>query len=266
MNESLNSLTPSKNPQLVRFLAEQGYRLFSQKEARDVAIQNSLEITNMTRTLVLLKAQGWIHSLKRDLYVLDSVLIGGQPIHEFEIATRLVTPCAISHLSAFHFHELTDQIPQIVFATTLTHASVPRTPRGELFTCQGVRYHYSQVREPHFFGIEKVWVGDVQISITDLERTLLDGLIKPKNCGGFMEVLSAYRSLNELNLSKLIDYALRLDVSVAKRLGWILEQVGTEDETLASLMALPFAGFIKLDASGEKKGPYNHRWQIQENI
>ena len=131
MNERSPSL--SQSLQLARLLAEQGCRLFSQSEARDVASANGLEITNMTRVLASLKAQGWIHSLKRDLYCLDSVFLGGHPLHEFEIATRLVTPSAISHLSAFHYHELTDQIPQTVFSTTLTTRS---TRNNGLFILQ----------------------------------------------------------------------------------------------------------------------------------
>ena len=55
--------------------------------------------------------------VKRNLYELDPVLMGGLPVHEFEIATYLVKPSAISHFSAFHVHELTDQIPQIVYAS-----------------------------------------------------------------------------------------------------------------------------------------------------
>lgn len=258
--------TPTKAFQLARRLAEQGYRLFSLNEARQVAELSNLEIKDMKSALMSLKSQGWIHSVKRDLYILDSLFLGGKPAHEFEIATHLVTPSAISHYSAFHYHELTDQIPQIVFATTLTGKSLPRVSPGDLFTYKGIRYRFSQIKADHFFGIENVWIGDARIPITDIERTLIDGLIKPKYCGGFMEVLSAYSTPHEFNIPKLIDYALRLDISVAKRLGWVLEHLNLEDGGLKTLAALPFKGFIQLDPSAKKKGPYNKRWQIQENI
>ena len=48
------------------------------------------------------------------------------------------------------------------------------------------------------------------------ERTLLDGLTRPKYCGGFMEVLHAF-TRRDFDVKKIVDYALRLDVSVAKR-------------------------------------------------
>lgn len=266
MPQSRITTTPTKSLKLARGLAEQGQRLFSLNDARKTAELIHLDIKDMKRVLLSLKSQGWIHALKRDLYCLDSVFLGGQPIHEFEIATHLVAPSTISHFSAFHTHELTDQIPQIVFATTPTGASLPRVPRGELFTYKDVRYCYSQIKSEHFFGIETIWIGEARIPITDLERTLLDGLMKPKYCGGFMEVLAAYSTPREINISKLVDYALRLDISVAKRLGWVLEHIGIGDEYLDTLAALPFAGFIKLDTSAKKSGPYSKRWQIQENI
>lgn len=266
MRHSKITTHPPRSLQLARQLAEQGYRLFSIGDARKVAELTNLDIKDIKRVLTSLKSQGWTHALKRDLYCLDSLFLRGQPVHEFEIATRLVTPSAISHFSAFHYHELTDQMPQIVFATTPTGTSLPRISQEELFTYKGIRYRYSQVKREHFFGIEKIWIGEASIPVTDLERTLLDGLMKPKYCGGFMEVLSAYSTPREYSILKLIEYALRLDVSVAKRLGWVLEHIGIDDERLKTLVSLPFSGFIKLDPSAEKAGPYNKRWQIQENI
>lgn len=264
MNRNINSST--KSLQLARRIAEQGYRLFSSKDAGHLISQTQMNIKNPKNVLFSLKSHGLIHSIKRDLYVLDSLLIGGQPVHEYEIATHLVSPSSISHFSAFHSHKLTDQLPQIVFVTTPTGTSLPRLGKEQFFTYKGVRYHFIQVKKEHFFGIENVWIGDARIPITDLERTLLDGLMKPKFCGGFQEVLSAFSSASSFKIETLYKYVLQLDISTAKRLGWVLEHIGFEDDELKSLLEIPFKGFIKLDPSGENRGPYNKKWQIQENI
>lgn len=257
----------SKTLQLARLLAEHGYRLFKLSDVLKLLEQVNLNIKDISDVLRTLKSQGWVHHVKRDLYLLDSIFIGGQPVHEFEIATHLVTPSTISHFSAFHYHELTDQIPQIVFATTITGTSLPRSSQDN-FAYQGVRYRYIQVKKEHFFGIDDVWFGDGRVPITDLERTLLDGLIKPKYCGGFKEVLNAYTTAagRTSNIEKMINYALRLDVSITKRLGWVLNHIGVEDNKLKPLEDVSFKGFIKLNPSAAKFGPYNKRWQIQENI
>ena len=41
-------------------------------------------------------------------------------------------------------------------------------------------YRFVQVRPKRFFGTEKVWTGEARIAVTDLERTLLDGLSMPQ--------------------------------------------------------------------------------------
>lgn len=265
MKHISNSQDRTKSRQLAKLLAKNGCRLFSISDARKVSLSGGLDLKSINEAVFRLLTQGWIHMVKRNLYELDPVLMGGLPVHEFEIATYLVKPSAISHFSAFHVHELTDQIPQIVYASAPTGSSLPRTQTEELFSYKGVRYQFISVRKAHFFGIELIWIGEAQIPITDLERTLLDGLTRPKYCGGFMEVLHAF-TRRDFVIKKIVDYALRLDVSVAKRLGWVLEKIGYTNDSLEPLLKLPIKGFVKLDASEEKTGQYNKRWQIQENI
>lgn len=250
--------------QLAKLLAKKGYRVFSLSDARKIAHDNNIVIKNMYSAILTLSSQRWIHKIKKGYYILDSVLIGGLPVHEFEIATQIVKPSAISYFTAFHIHELTDQIPQIVYVSAPEGTTIPRVPKGHYFIFKGVRYHFLLVSAVHFFGIEPKWRGEAQIPVTDLERTLLDGLAKPKYCGGFMEVLHAFSS-RKFDLKKIIEYALRLDTSVAKRLGWVLERIGYKRAQLTKLVALPAKGYILLDASGTKKGPYNRVWKIREN-
>ena len=40
----------------------------------------------------------------------------------------------------------------------------------------GMWYQFIQTRPERFFGLERIWVGEARVSITSLERTLLDGL------------------------------------------------------------------------------------------
>jgi predicted transcriptional regulator of viral defense system len=123
------------------------------------------------------------------------------------------------------------------------------------------------VKPERFFGTEKVWVGEARVTITDPERTLLDGLSMPQYCGDFAEVLHGFQvSGTGLNVERIIDYALKLDAATAKRLGWVLESQGVESTKLERLAALPVKGYRKLDPTGPRRGPYNQHWMIQENL
>jgi predicted transcriptional regulator of viral defense system len=185
----------------------------------------------------------------------------------------MVSPAAISHWSAMHYHGLTDQVPRTVFVLTTVDTSVPRVRsakanrRKDGYPVGDTVYRFVQVKPKRFFGTEKVWVGDVRVTITDPERTLLDGLSMPQYCGDFGEVLHAFEvKRRDLNLERVIDYALRWDAATAKRLGWVLENQAVDTDLLKPLMQVSIKGYRKLDPTGPRRGTYNRRWMIQENL
>ena len=128
-------------------------------------------------------------------------------------------------------------------------------------------YQFIQIKPERFFGTEKHWLNDVRVTFTDPERTLLDALSKPACCGDFAEVLHAFKMRSDaLKLERIIDYALKLDTAIAKRLGWVLENQGIDKNRLKRLENLDVKGYRQLDPTGSRKGPYNKRWMIQENL
>ena len=259
--------------ELVRLLAYEGNRIFTTDRARELAPRIGLKDSYLGESLYHLRRNDWIISLRRGLYALSSTVPGITSAHEFEIAMALVDPAAISHWSALHYHELTEQVPRTVFVLTKTGTSVPRmrnagskrSNRGYLV--RDTTYQFIQVRTKRFFGTQKVWVGDARVSMTDRERTLLDGLSMPQYCGGFAEVLHAFQvGLDRLDIERITDYAVRLDTATAKRLGWVLERQGLDSSQVETLAALPIKGYRKLDPTGPGKGPCNDRWMVQENL
>ena len=257
--------------ELVRVLASEGDRIFSTERARELSPRVGLRASYLLEALYHLRRNGWIVPLRKGLYALSSSVPGVTAAHEFEIAMALVNPAAISHWSALHHHGLTEQIPRKVFVLTTTEVSVPRV-RGAKRQDTGYQvgdtiYQFVQIKPERFFGTEKVWIGEARVTITDPERTLLDGLSRPQYCGDFGEVLHAFEVRgSHLNLERIINYVRKLDAATSKRLGWVLEKQGIDSDRLESLARLPIKGYRKLDPTGPRKGPYNRRWMIQENL
>jgi len=247
---------------------------FTIADARKAASSCGMADSYVVEALYHLSNTGWLTRLKRGLYVISSSFPGMTPAHEFEIAMALVQPSAISHWSALHFHGMTEQIPQRVYITTTQAVPISRavkmrniSQRSFSREVNGILYEFIKVKRERFFGIKDFWVGEVKVTITDPERTLIDGLISPKHFGGWAEIYSAFEShISSLDSAKMIDYSLRLDTVVAKRLGWIMEKVGVEDSILQKLEAVPIKGYRVLDSSGPRKGTCNKRWMIQENL
>ncbi len=135
------------------------------------------------------------------------------------------------------------------------------------YVIRGTTYRFTQVRPKRFFGTERIWVGDARVVMTDLERTLLDGLSMPQYCGDFAEVLHAFQvAVPRLNIERITRYAIRLGTATAKRLGWALEAHDVDSFYVQQLASLPVNGYRQLDPSGPRRGPNNSRWRVQENL
>ncbi|NQY73615.1 MAG: type IV toxin-antitoxin system AbiEi family antitoxin domain-containing protein [Candidatus Margulisbacteria bacterium] len=255
----------------IRKLSTKGDRIFTSDRGREIAPSVGISEDYFNQMLHHLTKAGWLVRIRKGLYALSSTVPGVTPAHEYEIAMALVDPSAIAYWSALNYHGLSDQIPRKVFIQTLKNVSIPRDRTKKVgqsqYQIEGFTYHFIQIKPERFFGTEKVWVGEAKVTITDPERTLLDGLMMPYNCGDFSEVLSAFEIRKDnLEVKKIIDYALKLDTAVAKRLGWVLEEMEIDPNLLRPLEELPIKGYRPLDPTNERKGPCNKRWRLQENL
>ncbi|MBM3298784.1 MAG: type IV toxin-antitoxin system AbiEi family antitoxin domain-containing protein [Deltaproteobacteria bacterium] len=266
----------TKGLQLLQELANQGLFIFTVADAEAPASKIGISENYLSQILSHLERAGWIVRLRRGLYAGTGSLPGGVRVHPFAIATRLVKPSAISHWSAMSHHGFTDQIPHVVTALT-PQKVVTRTMReskGEIvgkhaWEVAGVRYEYVSVVQDHFFGIADVWIDEhFRVSITDKERTILETFISPRYFGGIGEALQTLEEhVQELELGKLVGYAVRYGkASVAKRLGWALERLDARSEFLEPLQEMPVKGWRLLDPTRPRRGPYDKRWMIQNNL
>ncbi len=260
--------------ELVRELAGQGDRVFTLDRARELAPSVGISPSYLRQAVHHLVKTGWLRRLRKGLYAISSSVPGVAPAHEFEIAMHLVEPAAIAFRSAMHHHGMTEQIPREAYVLTTTAASVPRarsqTRRARkhgTYRVGATDYRFVQVKPERFFGATKVWLNEARVSVTDPERTLLDGLTMPKHCGDFAEVLHAFEARRDsLDVVRITDYALRLDAAAVKRLGWVLEHYGIGAGEFQRLKGVPAKGYRPLDPSGPRKGRCNKRWMVQENL
>ncbi len=249
----------------IQHLAKKGVRIFTTQEAKMYAQEIGIQPQTVLDRLHRMNKKGIIDRLMSGLYTLGPEFLSGIPIHEYEIATKLATPSSLAYLSAFSYHHLTDQISSIIYVLSTVDSEHPRSRNS--YTIRGVRYRIVRVQQEGFFGIEQRWVGKVLVPVTDLERTLIDGIVKPKYCAGIQEVLDGYSQIiDQINISKIISYALRMSDAACKRLGYILSKLSIDDKQLEPLMKRITPIFVKLDPTGPQKGAWNRTWFVMENL
>ena len=211
--------------------------------------------------------RGLVSRLKPGVFVIIPPELGstaeyaGDP---YLTAVRLAgaAPCFVSHASAMEIHRMVTQPQLVVFAS-----SSRRIRRRRL---HGTEFRFVFVKPEDYFGTTTHWITKQEkIDISDLERTVIDGLRQPEYCGGVTEIAkSLWMRHQDMQAARLVDYALRLgNGAVARRLGYLLEVYAIAPEReLARLRECLTATYAPLDPMLPKEGPHLKRWLLQLNI
>jgi len=168
----------------------------------------------------------------------------------------------LSYGSAFDLHQMVTQ-PQLI-----VYVSSPKMMRSQ--TIQGTEFRFVRCKTNDLFGITEIWIDkNEKVFVSDLERTLLDGLRQPAYCGGFSEVAKGFSIKHPaIDPQKIIDYAVKLDVgAVIRRLGYLMElyQIGSRIhwEFLQTKLT---STYQLLDPELPAEGHHIARWRLRLNI
>jgi predicted transcriptional regulator of viral defense system len=236
------------------------------------ALADAQNITGLSSPLassLLHKAarRGLVSRLKPGVFVIVPPDLGsareyaGNP---YLTASTLVgeAPLFISHASAMELHRMVTQPQLVVFASS--------SKRVRSRVLHGTEFRFVFVRPEQYFGTIKHWVTKQEaVEVSDLERTIIDGLRQPEYCGGITEVAKGlWMRDNDINVTRLVDYALRLGIgAVIRRLGYVLElyKLAPENE-LTRLSDKLTDTYLLLDPMLPKEGTHLRRWRIQLNV
>jgi len=135
---------------------------------------------------------------------------------------------------------------------------------------KGTEFRFISIKAEHFFGTTRHWVTKQEsVEVSDLERTVIDGLYHPEYCGGVSEVAKGlWMRQEDIDTAKLVQYALRLKVgAVIRRLGFLLElyRLGAE-QGLKPLQDALTATYVPLDPILPRDGKHSARWRLLLNI
>eukprot|EP01035_Chromulina_nebulosa_P024783 gene24783-32275_t len=235
---------------IIRLIAQKNLRVFSLGELSALAHENGYSSAYLPRLVSLMKQKGDLVSLGYGLYTLPLELLAGGALHEFEIALAIAKNGAISHYSAFSHYGLTDQI------LNRTYVTVPKIPGSNLssttmYPVAHNQYVLIRVAPKCYWGVKYIFISEARICITDIEKTLIDGLNYPQYCGGFFEVVNAFDiGINQCSPDRLLEYAQKTSLVVCKRLGWVLEKINQLKDLQVILESMPMGYAQRLNPTG----------------
>jgi len=249
---------------LVITLYEQNKPIFHLKEVQKILHLDEASSRSFVRKLV---NRGVVTRLKPGLFILVPFELGkkadyiGNP---FVVAREIMSgkDYFLSHATAMEIHGGITQPQLIVYVTTL------KSRRS--ITTMGIEFRFIHNQKRYFFGLSDHWVTKQEkVRVSDLERTIIDGLKQPEYCGGLTEVAKGlWMRHQDINVNRLISYAIKIDVgAVIRRLGFLLElyKIGTSEdwEVLSSHLT---ETYVRLDSFLPSEGKFLRKWRLQLNV
>lgn len=201
----------------------------------------------------------------------------------YEIAIKLKPRSYISHYSAMFLNNMTEQIPKTIYVTydrenkLVNHTkkleqskidlafSEKKKPKEVIYTFGGYRFVLINSTSNERIGIKNMELpSGVVIPVTNIERTLIDIVVRPELSGGIQEVIKAYQSVDTVQIAKIQTY-LRKKAYVypfEQSIGFCLEYAGIDPEKVNSLLAACKLEYNFYLDRAMKNPKFSSRWKL----
>lgn len=260
---SLSKTVGPTSAKVIHDLFLQGKVIFTLDDAFAIYGKGRQETSNFLRDLV---NRGVLARIKSGVFLIlqmghESTQLDNWPVIAHVLAEK--NDYFISHYSAMRLHGMTTH-PLMNVIITMSKRKVAKKVHNLL-------YQFIYSKPDHFWGMSQTWVTKQErVSVSDLERTILDGLDRPDLCGGIKEIARGiWNKQKKIDWGKVAQYAKKYHSKAAvKRLGFILEilKLGLDCTPLLEKIISSKNDYILLDPNGQKYGTYFSRWRMRINM
>jgi len=183
----------------------------------------------------------------------------------FEIIQKIKDGSYFAYYSAMYIHNLTEQIPKSVYINFETFKKEYKITKSTA-VYNDFRIYIIRNKYTDKLGVINNSVSDNEtISVTNLERTLIDIAINPEFSGGIYEVLKAYEeAAKEVSINKLISILKKMNHTSPYHqiIGFYLEKSGAYREFQINLIKeFPIREKINLIPE-MKEMDFSETWQL----
>lgn len=200
----------------------------------------------------------------------------------YEIFSTIDKRAYFSHYTAVYHHGLTEQIPSVYYLTLeltekkrlpwpLTQENITEAFSKEVRESKNIaRYSGVDVfllsgKNTKRLGVEEIHNSDMSdVMFTNLERTLIDIVVRPNYSGGIFEVLNAYRNASEkVSINKLCSILKKINYIYPyhQSIGFLLQRAGYENSRVSLLKRFdkPYDFYL---LHGMTNPAYSEEWRL----
>ena len=160
------------------------------------------------------KKAGYITSIRRNLYAALDLASKNVIANRFEIASAISDSAFVSLHSALEYHGIANQVFYTVYVTA--------EERFNTFTFDGITY---EPNKPKIFsGIVTPYQTPL-VSVSDIERTIIDCIYDIDRAGGIEELLESLQLVPTIDEEKLLAYLKEYNqIFLWQKTGYIMER------------------------------------------
>jgi predicted transcriptional regulator of viral defense system len=200
----------------------------------------------------------------------------------YELGQSLQPRGYLSHATAVALHGLTDLIPKTLYLNV--EQSLKPAPSGSLtqeridqafsrrqrqsnmtYSYDGWSVTIVNGKNTGALGVEElVGPSEERLRVTNLERTLIDIVVRPTYAGGIFQVLEAYRAAKgRVSTNRLVATLKKLDYVYPyhQAVGFLMERAGSDDKYCAMFRQLGLEHDFYL-AHGMQQPEYSREWRL----
>jgi predicted transcriptional regulator of viral defense system len=238
----------------------------------DKFVRFLLEATAMRRVSIVPVGENVHRTVTR--YVWDDA-------SPYAVAATLESRAYLSHGTAVLLHGLTDQLPSVICVSreqsqqygresTLEQEGIdnafsqPERRSNALFTYDNFQVVLLHGKNTGRLEVGTITYGREQLSVTKLERTLIDITVRPAYAGGVYQVLEAYRRAQpDMSTSVLLATLKKLDYIYPyhQAIGFYMQRAGYKPEQYERLRSLGLNHDFYL-AHGLREREFDSAWRL----
>ncbi len=203
----------------------------------------------------------------------------------YELALSINSEVFLSHYTAVHLHNLTNNIPKTIFVNLEKSKPLKSTPKKVLeqkeidkamylpprissnlvvygiYTVNLLSSKYSNA-----LGIISKEINGQKLRLTNIERTLIDITVSPHYCGGTYEVLNVYKKAKgKFSPEKLRDMLQKLDYIYPfhQCIGFFMDKAGYPEKDLKLFegMGIQYKFFVQRELRADER-KFDERWRL----
>jgi len=174
------------------------------------------------------------------------------------IASNIIWPSYISCWSALRYHNITEQLPQIISVMTT------RKRKKKEVSLYGTKIVFTRIKPKYLFGYERKRYQNFNIFIANKEKALIDSALLKKI--SFSEICDIMRvNIKSVDIDLLVKYLLRIkNKTLIKRFGFLIDKLGIDKyDRFKEIIDFKY---VPLDYAIPADGKRNKKWRVIDNV